>query len=224
MASVRHKIKQFADDSLERYLHRLARKSMKKKFQDTRRKKIYSSVTLSKSQMQEIDRIFLENYGEKIPYTWHKHYTAYTGHFDAMYFPELLDIPEFQHYMNPYKAYSHVLSDKNFLAVLCSGSGLHCPKTLLSATYGVYRDAEFRMISREETERMISDLGESFIKPSVNTGSGIGCRLLDMRRGIDKQTGKTARQILEYYGENFIIQERIKCHRSISAIYPHADK
>lgn len=60
-----------------------------KKFKDKRRKKIYKSVVLTKDQKQ-IDVYFKKYYGKKIPYTWHRHYTAFTGNFDYRYMPELL--------------------------------------------------------------------------------------------------------------------------------------
>lgn len=66
-----------------------SRRSEIKKFQDPRRVEIYSKVTLSKEQKNEIDAFYLKFYGAKIPYTWHRHFYAMTGKFDKKYFPEL---------------------------------------------------------------------------------------------------------------------------------------
>ena len=54
------------------------RKTEIRKFRDPRRVAITDSVVLAPGQMREIDDFFVTNYGEKIPYTWHRHYTAFT--------------------------------------------------------------------------------------------------------------------------------------------------
>ena len=98
-----------------------------KKFKDPRRRSIYSKVHLTKNQCREIDEFYLENYGEKIPYTWHRHYTAYTGNFDIKYFPELLFIPEFERYMCRHREYALVFTDKNMLPPLANAAGIKTP-------------------------------------------------------------------------------------------------
>ena len=98
-----------------------------RKFQDPRRREIYESVQLSKGQEEQIDELYLANYGEKIPYTWHRHFTAFTGRFDPGYLPELLYIPEFEHYMNLDKSYTNAFSDKNLLPILAAGGGYFLP-------------------------------------------------------------------------------------------------
>ena len=75
-----------------------------KKYRDGRRIEIYNKVTLSDDQMKKIDSLYLNNYGKKISYAWHRHYTAFTGKFDENYFPELLYIPEFERFMNVERA------------------------------------------------------------------------------------------------------------------------
>lgn len=84
----------FAEDFVDRVLVLHRRKVQIDKFQDTRRKAIWQSVKLTNIQKKEIDDFFLENYGEKVPYTWHRHYTAFRGTFDKAFFPELIYIPE----------------------------------------------------------------------------------------------------------------------------------
>lgn len=71
----------------------IRKRQERQKYRDPRRRAIYETVMLTPEQKAAIDRLYLENYGEKIPYTWHRHYTAYTGQFDVNYFPELLYIP-----------------------------------------------------------------------------------------------------------------------------------
>lgn len=62
-----------------------------KKVKNSKRKCLYTELT--KEQKEAIDKFYLENYGEKIPYNWHQLYTSFTGNFDEKYFPEFLYIP-----------------------------------------------------------------------------------------------------------------------------------
>lgn len=67
------------------------------------------STKLSKEQIAEVDNLYVDNYGKKIPLCWHESYTAYTGKFDKNYFPELLYIPKFERYMNFNSSLANVL-------------------------------------------------------------------------------------------------------------------
>ena len=94
--------------------------------------KIYSSINLTNLQKKEIDSLYKIYYGKKIPYIWHKYYTAYTGNFDPFYFPELLYIPEFERYMNQKKSLADVVENKNILPIFSKFSNVKMPKTIIS--------------------------------------------------------------------------------------------
>ena len=192
-----------------------------KKFKESCRVAIYAKVHLSEEQKKQIDQLYTSNYGSKIPYTWHRHYTAFTGKFDVNYFPELLYIPEFERFMNYDQHYARVLKDKNLLPYLAQAAQICTPNVLLSCVEGLYRDAQSRMLDRAALEKQLDNLGEVFAKPSVNTSSGRGCAVLNMRNGKDTISGKSTLEVLKELGTNFVIQERVICHESIAKIYPH---
>ena len=162
-------------DFVENFRRKFLQRQEIKKFKDPRRVAIYSSVQLSKEQKAQIDNLYVSNYGCKIPYTWHRHYTAFTGKFDVNYFPELLYIPEFEHFLNYNQPYAKVLSDKNLLAYLAQAAQIHTPKVLLSCAEGLYRDEQNRMTDKHAFEQRFNNLGEAFAKPSVDSSSGRGC-------------------------------------------------
>lgn len=197
----------------------LKRKSEIKKFEDPRRKEIYSKVQLTDEQKKSIDDFFIENYGEKIPYTWHKHFTAFTGNFDFQYFPELLYIPEFEEFMTMNKDYARVFTDKNMLPLLANGVGIKAPKNYASVTQKMYRNHNNRVICRDDMIALIENIGEVFIKPTTDTNSGKGCLVANFKGGIDTISGKNITNIFDEMGYNFAVQERIVCHPSISNIY-----
>lgn len=215
------KLWRFADDKLDDIIVARSRWSEIEKFKDKRRVSIYSGVNLTIEQTKAIDKLYIENYGERIPYTWHRHFTAYTGKFDVNYFPELLYIPEFEYFINLNKEYCKVFSDKNILPFLAHSvkGGVKVPKTYLSRTNGVYRNDENTFITNEQAEEILNNHTLAFAKPSIDSSSGQGCIVIDMCEGRDRKSRKYAGEILNGLGNDFVIQECIKCHKSISNIY-----
>ena len=193
-----------------------------RKFKSPKRKSIYSSVTLNNEQMLAIDKLFGENYGKKVPYTWHRHFTAFTGNFDVNYFPELLYIPEFERYMNLKTEYVKVFSDKNVLPYLAQAADVAMPKTLFSCASALVRDCRKRdgILSGEQLVEALSNLGEAFIKPSVDSDSGKGCAVVHFSDGVDTVSGLDVRCLIDSYGTDWVIQERVVCHENISRLYP----
>lgn len=126
--SFKRKVRLVGEDLYAELVHQMELHGEKQKFKDPRRKAIYNTVTLSREQEDQIDRLYMENYGRKIPYTWHRHFTAFTGQFDPQYFPELLYIPEFEHYMNLDRSYTDAFADKNLLPLIAVRGGYWFPK------------------------------------------------------------------------------------------------
>lgn len=193
-----------------------------KKFKDKRRISITNSVNLTPEQKKSIDKFYQENYGSKIPYTWHRHFTAYTGRFDVRYFPELLWIPEFEHFMNPYHDYESVFADKNILPVIASNVGVKTPVFYFSSIKGLFRNSKYETITMEHAIEMIDGVGDVFIKPSVDSGSGKGCILAKINNKIDAYSGKKIKDILKECGNDFVVQQRLKCCKEIANIYPNS--
>ena len=191
----------------------------KKKFRDKRRVEICNSTKLSQEQIDSVEKLYKNNYGKKIPLTWHKSYTAYTGRFDKYYFPEILYIPEFERYMNYNQSLANVLEDKNLLYVFAKASNVRMPRMYLSCQAGIYKDAENKVLDFEKACALISNIGVCFAKPSIGTDSGRGCEVYCLVNGTDTKSGKTSDMILKDLGKNFTIQERLVCHESIRKIY-----
>ena len=171
------KIKQFLLGQLDNLEHINAVIGEKKKFRDKRRVEICNSTKLSQEQIDSVEKLYKNNYGKKIPLTWHKSYTAYTGRFDKYYFPEILYIPEFERYMNYNQSLANVLEDKNLLYVFAKASNVRMPRMYLSCQAGIYKDAENKVLDFEKACALISNIGVCFAKPSIGTDSGRGCEV-----------------------------------------------
>lgn len=212
-------IKQFLLGQLDNLEHINAVMGEKKKFRDKRRIEICNSTKLSQEQIDSVEKLYKNNYGKKIPLTWHKSYTAYTGRFDKYYFPEILYIPEFERYMNYNQSLANVLEDKNLLYVFAKASNVRMPRRYLSCQAGIYKDAENKVLDFEKACSLISNIGVCFAKPSIGTDSGRGCEVYCLVNGTDTKSGKTSDMILKDLGKDFTIQERLVCHESIRKIY-----
>lgn len=197
----------------------LNHRNEKKKYKNKKRVEIYSKISLTKEQKNKIDNFYKENYGKKVPHTWHRHFMAFTGQFDEKYMPELLYIPEFETYMNLNKSYSFVFSDKNILPYFANCAGVRIPETIISCTKGVFRNEQNRFIDKEEVLSILCDIGKVFIKPSVDTGSGVNCFVINVSGGTDLVSGEKIEDIIKRMGTDFVVQKLIKCHKSITDIY-----
>lgn len=210
------------NDALDRALIFRARSLEKRKFHDPRRREIYESVTLTHAQMHEIDELYYSNYGERIPYTWHRHFTAMSGRFDSSYFPELLFIPEFERFENLWPEYVKVYADKNVLPILARCAGVRMPKSVIWSARGVWHDDGGHEITRDDAAELLNDAGECFAKPTVDSCSGRGCCLVDFMSGIDRVSNRPVIEVLRGMGADCVIQERLRCHESITRLYPNA--
>ena len=163
--------------------------------------------------------MYLENYGKKIPYHWHRLYTAYTGRFDPAYFPELLFTPKFERFENLWGNYVRVLSDKNLFPLLVCKAGLRTPDYVLSRTRGMYRDGSFQPLSTSGACALLGNAGEVFVKPTVDTNSGRGCFVARFENGVDVLSGTSVEAFFEGLGNDYAVQERLVCHESIRKLY-----
>lgn len=191
-----------------------------RKFRDRKRKNIYKTVTLTKVQKRQIDFYFKKNYGKKISYIWHRHYTAFTGNFDYRYMPEVLYIPLLENVISK-KYYQKAMEDKNNLFFLTQKTDLiRTPKTFLSRINGIYRDGNLRLISFIEAFEALKNIGQCFIKPSIGSNSGHGCALLNLVDGVDLISKNSIESILSKYGQDYVIQEKIVSNNIIGIFNP----
>lgn len=216
--ALKRKLKNIKNNSESMLFQKYLRYSEFKKFKSPKRKAIYSKVNLSKVQKKQIDDFFVENYGEKISYIWHKHYTAFTGSFDYKYIPEFMYIPEFEYFMNQYKEYSKVFEDKNILPMMAKMINVKTPKVIVKSIKGYCLDGENNHLEKDELFELLNIKGEVFLKPTVDTCSGVGCRLIEVKNGIDIKSGEKITDIFSDIGEDYVVQEKISCHKSIKAI------
>ncbi len=113
---------------------------------------------------------------------------------------------------------TNVLADKNIIEfvygkVLAENAWIRIPNTIGGSSAGNYFDQNRKPATKEQLIDSLEQLtGEYIIKPSVGENSGHGVHLLLLERGIDLKTGQSISDVIDSYGKDFIIQERIVEH------------
>lgn len=188
-----------------------------------RKRKLYKHIKWTKEQKREFDNYWKKHYGKKISPRWHKLYEASNGVFRVDYFPEVLYSTILEPKINNL-AYCNVLSDKNMLDVLFNKKyeGIRTPKTFIYNSHNQFFDGDRKVISKEKAKEIIYNVGYAVIKPTVDSSSGRNVIIANFKNGIDTKKNLSIDEIFDIYGSNFIVQEKIEPHVSLSTIYPNS--
>lgn len=184
------------------------------------RKMLYDRYQISEDEKQAVDEFYLKNYGEKVPYEWHRMYASFTGMFDPQYIPCDIYWAEIEHFMNPYKEYNVALENKDIILKLAKTIGIRVPETYLVCSEGMFINTVYEFVSQEQAVGLLKKLDEFFVKATVGSCGGEGCILYRKSDWPAQEVEDKIREILHFGGENFIVQEVIENHETIKRIYP----
>ena len=174
-----------------------------------KKRKLIDKVSLTETQKQEIKEFFRKNYGKSLSTAWHRLYQSYTGIYCKDYFPEILFSTRLEPKLNPYRE-AEILVDKSFLPLLFSGiEGLHIPQTYLSCVKGIYRNGNNALLSPAEAYMSLFDRGKCVVKKTIDTSSGRDVQICNFVGGQDIGSSLAVREVLEKFGNNFVVQELI---------------
>ncbi|MBO7611209.1 MAG: hypothetical protein J6T23_03255 [Elusimicrobia bacterium] len=196
----------------------------KRVYNDVAKVKDIKTNVLTKEQKHEIDLFYKKNYGKKIPYIWHNLIVSYNNKFDVRYItPEIfLEIKE---KLNSLEIKDTIFYDKNFAYNFLKKANVKLPKRLFYSVRGLFFNSDDEIISKEDLYRQLSNIGDVFIKPTGIYCSGYArnCRVINVSNGVDIYSKINIKDMIQqYYNTDFIVQERLVCHKSISDIYSKA--
>ena len=180
---------------------------------------IIQKYPLSLEQKRSVDDLYMRTLGHRIPYEWHQFYAAHAGVFTPEFFPDYLLHARFEHYMNYNVHYAYVFEDKNVLPYIAQIAGVKMPKTILSSTCGALRNQNNVIVDSKQAISILRSCGIVFCKPSTISCGGRGCSIVDFSTYHDDNEIWAC---LSKMGQDFVIQELIRCHSSINALYPKA--
>ena len=170
---------------------------------------------LTRAQKKEIQSYYKQLTGHRVPLIWHKFHYSRTGEYSKKYIPLSVYRIELIGRMNQFWMMG-AYGDKNISEMLFPD--VKQPKTFIQNLNGYYY-AEGRAITKAEAEAICRNLESAIIKPSMST-RGHGVRKLSVREGVTNFDGKTIGDVFDSYGQDFLVQEVIEQHESMSALNP----
>lgn len=88
---------------------------------------------------------------------------------------------------------------------------------------GRFFNKKRELISRESAIDIIKKYdGKVFLKVTVDTNSGRGVRMMELKNGIDIRSNRECTVIMDEMGKDFVIQECILPHPIFKKLYPDA--
>ena len=153
----------------------------------------------------------------------HRLYEAINGVHHKDYMPDFLFATKVEPFFNSY-FYAKLYSDKSLTEILygkCE-EWLYIPKTYLVNCSGVFYNQNREVISKEQAKIILTSLTNVVLKPTIGGNSGKGVVVCQLDNGIDLKTGFDIKTLLDDREINYIVQERMRQHESISMIYPHS--
>ena len=187
-----------------------------------KKRDLIRSVKIDSLDVQRIQTLWKQNYGSTIPLFWHQLYASYTGTVDINYFPEIFysTILE-RRYNDPYAALA--FEDKSMLDIalrIPGESKAHTISSIFSKTKGNFYDSAHSPITEDAALRLIYSCGKCVIKPSVDTDSGLGVRVLNCLDGKDLKTGDFLTEVINSYNQDFLVQSYVNAHDTIKMLNP----
>lgn len=181
-----------------------------------KKRNLYKHIKWTREQQKEFDKFWIENYGKKIPNYWHKLYQSINEVFNIEYIPEVLYTTRLEYKLNDYYK-AKVFSDKGFYDILLKNelnNSWRLPKTYLVKYKDIIYNANREIISEKEAREIIGNIKECVIKPTIDTSSGEGVKVL-----------KTQKEIVENFFKNkeykySIIQEKLSQQKDLYNLNP----
>lgn len=184
-----------------------------------RKRNLISLVKLSNEQKSAVDSLWKKIFGKKIPYHWHRLYTAYTGVFDPLYFPEIFFSTRLEPKGNG-QVFPAAYEDKAQLDLLLNnGEEKNTIPTIVGRTCGQYFCGDHTFITPYDATLLLHNAGKIVLKPTIDTDSGRNVRILICMDGTDIKTGQRVDDILVSADFDFIIQPFLVPHQRFCSLY-----
>lgn len=161
----------------------------------------------------EAYRTYWKKFGLNLDPMWGWYYAARNGIMDVRYVPNDLFFTKIDQHFNSRKL-GYGFNDKNYYSKIFSD--IKQPKTYVrNFGSGIFCDADYKQISKEEALQIILNNEEVIRKPTQETGSG--------RDIVFWKPEKDKEEIIEFLNDknegDYMIQEVIKQHAELNRIH-----
>lgn len=170
---------------------------------------------LSSGQKSDIISYYKRLLGKKVPTYWHEYFFSRNGMFSVKYVPTCFYHSDIIYKLNNFDL-RHAYVDKGIYDIYFPD--ILRPKTFVKNINGYYYD-DSKPISREEAVERCRNLDGAVSKPTQEGMWGSGVKVFSTHEGV-LDDGSTIMSLMDGYGKNFIIQERIHQHESMALLNP----
>ncbi len=192
------------------------RQNWKKDIRNIREKLSHCEVNpLSNGQKNDILTYYSTILGKKVPVYWHEYFYSRNGNFSVKYVPTCFYHSDIIYKLNNFDL-RHAYVDKGIYDVYFPD--VIRPKTIVKNINGYYYD-DSKPISREEALERCKNLNGAVSKPTQEGMWGSGVKVFSSHDG-KMDDGNTVESLMDSYGKNFIIQEKIQQHESMGMLNP----
>ncbi|MCL2695601.1 MAG: hypothetical protein FWE69_04685 [Clostridiales bacterium] len=143
---------------------------------------------------------------------WHELFAARTGRFDVRYIPADLMYTEIEGYLNDWASAKGIDNKCNYAMYFPE---VRQPQTAFTRQRGIYRDADYDIISRAQALENCRKMGDVALKVAVDSGRGSGLRFW---RGQDG--AETLDRFVDELKGDIVAQAFIAQHPELAAINP----
>ncbi len=179
--------------------------------------KARNAPKLSTMQLAAIKKFYAEKNIPNIKTYWHNFYATCNGHFSTGYIPENLYYSIIEPKLNDRQSAS-VLMDKNLLEKLFPNAMQ--PGTVVKNINGFFFNDKGEIIDKESVRDVTKNYDMVFIKPTLDTGGGKNVSVLNFKDKQQNTEEKEFSQLLDSYGKNFILQQKVEQHEIMADLNP----
>ena len=155
-------------------------------------------------------------FGIKPKKHWYRIYCDRAEHISPEYIPDDIwfhkIIPHFNTLL-----FAQALQDKNQHGILVPG--VKRPVTVVKNIAGVFYDDDYHLLTQQEAVERCKKAGRFLVKPAVGSGKGHNIRFYNGSELTDEAVAELFKQ---YGNRNFIVQEKMKQHKDMAAIYANS--
>lgn len=192
------------------------KQTWKKDIANIRQKLAQCEVTpLSSGQKNDIISYYERLLGKKVPVYWHEYFYSRNETFSVTYIPTCFYHSDIIYRLNNFDL-RHAYVDKGIYDAYFPD--VLRPKTIVKNINGYYYD-DCHAISRNEAVERCQNLKGAVSKPTQEGMWGSGVKVFSTRDGV-LPDNKGIEALMDEYGKNFIIQEKIEQHVEMSKLNP----
>lgn len=198
-------------EKFDRKVHVISREiganSSAKHYFELRKSQGLPIARLTADQKAQVNEVWKGKVSSK-GFATHELVLSATGKFDPYICSELMFRTSIELALNNFQL-KFGFSDKNYFDRMFPGEPM--PTAVIRNINGVFLDAQYRQITRQDALKLMNSHEKLIAKPSIENGFG---------KSVSLYQNKDFERVFDDFKQNYIVQEVLTQHSSVSALNP----